>query len=79
LSEKIEAKRKLSEKKRKKREKNRKKVKKKRKKQKNILEFRFALFPFEAKITKSKRSEKFEAKRREKREVKFYSERVKHM
>jgi hypothetical protein len=31
--------------------------------EKNILEFRFALFRFEAKITKSKRSEKFEAKK----------------
>jgi hypothetical protein len=33
----------------------------------------------EANITKVKRSEKFEAKRSEKREVKFYSEVVKHM
>ncbi len=69
------------------------------KKGKNRLEFRFALFHFEAKITKSKRSEtfkakkkrkkrkkckvkrsqKFEAKISEKREVKFYSEIVKHM
>jgi hypothetical protein len=49
------------------------------KKQKIILELRFALFHFEAKITKVKRSEKFEAKRSEKREVKFYSEIVKHM
>ncbi len=48
------------------------------KKQKNRLEFRFALFHFEAKITKVKRSEKFAAKRSEKREVKFYSEIVKH-
>ncbi len=30
---------------------------------KNRLEFRFALFRFEAKITKSKQSEKFEAKK----------------
>ena len=60
----------------------RKKSDKKRKKRKNRLGFRFALFNFEAKITKSKRSEKFEAKiakRSEKREVKFYSEIVKHM
>jgi hypothetical protein len=34
---------------------------------------------FEAKITKVKRSKKFEAKISEKREVKFYSEIVKHM
>ncbi len=33
---------------------------------KNRLEFRFALFHFEAKITKVKRSEKFEAKRSKK-------------
>ncbi len=59
--------------------KNEKNSKKKWKKQKNRLEFRFALFRFEAKITKSKRSEKFKAKRSEKREVKFYSEIVKHM
>jgi hypothetical protein len=52
---------------------------KKRKKRKNRLEFCFALFRFEAKITQVKRSEKFEAKRSEKREVKFYSEIVKHM
>ncbi len=45
---------------------------------KNRLEFRFAFFHFEAKITKVERSEKFEAKRSEKREVKFYSEIVKH-
>ena len=44
------------------------------KKRKNRLEFCFALFHFEAKITEVKRSEKFEAKRSEKREVKFYSE-----
>jgi hypothetical protein len=56
-----------------------KKAKKKTKKRKNRLEFCFALFRFEAKITKVKRSEKFEAKRSEKREVKFYSETVKHM
>jgi hypothetical protein len=37
-----------------------------------------AMFRFEAKITQVKRSEKFEAKRSEKREVKFYSEIVKH-
>jgi hypothetical protein len=48
------------------------------KSEKNRLEFRFALFHFEAKMTKVKRSEKFEAKRSEKREVKFYSEIVKH-
>jgi hypothetical protein len=36
---------------------------KKVKKAKNILEFRLALFRFEAKITKVKRSEKFEAKK----------------
>jgi hypothetical protein len=49
---------------------------------KNILEFCFALFRFEAKITQVKRSEKFEAKKTkksEKREVKFYSEIVKHV
>ena len=40
-----------SEKKAKKCEKQRKKVKKEKKKQKNRLEFRFALFRFEAKIT----------------------------
>jgi hypothetical protein len=82
-----------------------KKAKKTRKKRKNRLKFRFALFCFEEKITKSKRSEKkqkidlnfallfrfeakitqvkpsekFEAKISEKREVKFYSEIVKHM
>ncbi len=43
-----------------------KKSEKKRKKGKNILEFRFALSRFEAKITKSKRSEKFKAKKSEK-------------
>ncbi len=37
------------------------------------------MFHFEEKITKVKRSEKFEAKIREKKEVKFYSEIVKHM
>jgi hypothetical protein len=37
------------------------------KKRKNILEFPFALFRFEAKITKVKRSEKFEAKISEKK------------
>jgi len=53
-----------------------------RKKRKNRLGFCFALFRFEAKITQVKQSEKFEAKeakRSEKREVKFYSEIVKHM
>jgi hypothetical protein len=40
---------------------------KKAKKRKNSLEFRFALFRFEAKITKVKRSEKFEAKISEKK------------
>ncbi len=46
--------------------KKRKKVKKvkKAKKRKNRLEFHFALFRFKAKITKSKRSEKFKAKNR---------------
>ncbi len=34
---------------------------------------------FEAKITKSKRSKKFKAKKCEKIEVKFYSEQAKHM
>jgi hypothetical protein len=69
---------------------------KKSEKRKNILEFRCALFHFEAKITESKRSEKFKAKKTKKskkvkrsekleaktsenREVKFYSEIVKHM
>jgi hypothetical protein len=37
------------------------KSEKKQKKLKNRLEFRFALFRFEAKITKSKRSKKFKA------------------
>jgi hypothetical protein len=37
------------------------------KKRKNRLEFRFALFRFEAKITQVKRSEKFEAKISEKK------------
>ncbi len=45
---------------------------------KNRLEFRFALFCFEVKITQVKRSKKFEAKISEKREVKFYSEIVEH-
>jgi hypothetical protein len=49
------------------------------KSEKNRLEIRFPLFRFEAKITQVKRSEKFEAKISEKREVKFYSEIVKHM
>jgi hypothetical protein len=56
-----------------------KKREKKQKKQKNRLEIRFPLFRFEAKITQVKRSEKFEAKISEKREVKFYSEIAKHM
>jgi hypothetical protein len=56
-----------------------KKVNKSEKKWKNRLEIRFALFRFEAKTTQVKRSEKFEAKISEKREVKFYSEIVKHM
>jgi hypothetical protein len=55
------------------------KAKKSEKKQKNRLEFRLALFRFEAKITKVKRSKKFEAKRSEKIEVKFYSEQAEHM
>ncbi len=42
----------------------------KQKKQKNRLEFRFALFYFEGKITKVKRSEKFEAKISEKKRKK---------
>ena len=41
----------------------RKNVKKVKKAEKNRLEFRFALFCFEAKITQVKRSEKFEAKK----------------
>ena len=40
-----------------------KKSEEKRQKRKNRLEFRFTLFRFEAKITKSKRSEKFKAKK----------------
>jgi hypothetical protein len=40
-----------------------KKSEKKAKKAKKRLEFRFALFHFEAKITKPKQSEKFEAKK----------------
>jgi hypothetical protein len=59
--------------------KNSEKKWKKAKKAKNRLQIRFALFRFEAKITQVKQSEKFEAKRSEKREVKFYSEIVKHM
>ena len=39
-----------------------KKSEKSERKRKNRLEFRFALFRFEAKITKVKRSKKFEAK-----------------
>jgi hypothetical protein len=57
----------------------RKKVKKVKTKRKNRLEFRFAWLGFEVKITKAKRSEKFEAKRSEKREVKVYSEVAKRM
>jgi hypothetical protein len=45
-------------------------VKKSEKNEKNRLEFRFALFRFEAKITKSKRSEKFKAKQSEKKRKK---------
>jgi hypothetical protein len=37
------------------------------KQKKNRLEFRFALFRFEAKITKSKRSKKFKAKKKQKK------------
>ncbi len=44
-----------------------KKSEKKWKKRKNRLEFIFALFRFEAKITQVKRSEKFEAKISEKK------------
>ena len=40
---------------------------KKGKKLKNRLEFRFALFRFKAKITQLKRSEKFKAKKSEKK------------
>ncbi len=54
-------------KKAKKAKKVKKSEKKKQKKRKNRLEFRFALFRFKAKITKVKRSKKFEAKRSEKR------------
>jgi hypothetical protein len=43
-----------------------KKSEKKRKIRKNILEFCFALFRFEAKMNKSKRSEKFKGKKSEK-------------
>jgi hypothetical protein len=43
-------------------------VKKSENKQKNRLEFRFALFRFEAKITKVKRNEKFEVKISEKKQ-----------
>ncbi len=46
-----------------------KKVKKsEKKKQKSRLEFRFALFHFKAKITKSKRSENLKRKKAEKTE-----------
>ena len=48
----------------------RKIAKKSEKKLKNRLEFRFALFRFEAKITQVKRSEKFEAKISEKKRKK---------
>jgi hypothetical protein len=41
-----------------------------RKKRKNRLEFRFTLFPFEAKIIKLKRSKKLQAKKSEKRRKK---------
>jgi hypothetical protein len=57
--------------KRKKGEKSEKKAKKsgkKWKKRKNRLEFRFTLFRFKAKITKSKRSEKFKVKKSEKKQ-----------
>ncbi len=47
-----------------------KKTKKVKKKAKKRLDFRFALFHFEAKITKSKQSEKFEAKKAKKSEKK---------
>jgi hypothetical protein len=43
-----------------------KKVKKSEISEKNRLEFHFALFRFEAKITKSKRREKFKVEKREK-------------
>jgi hypothetical protein len=45
----------------------REKSEKKRKKRKNRIEFRFTLFHFEAKITKSKRSENFKAKKKAKK------------
>ena len=45
-------------------------MKKSEKSEKKKLEFRFALFHFEAKITKSKQSEKFEAKKAKKSEKK---------
>jgi hypothetical protein len=48
--------------------KSEKKWKKAKKREKTRLEFRFALFRFEAKITKVKRSEKFEAKISEKKQ-----------
>ena len=47
--------------------KNSEKSEKSERKRKKRLEFRFALFRFEAKITKVKRSEKFEAKISEKK------------
>jgi hypothetical protein len=59
--------------------KNSEKSEKNEKKWKNRLEFHFALFRFEMKIIQMKRSEKFEAKISEKREVNFYSEIMKHM
>jgi hypothetical protein len=49
---------------------NAKNSEKKQKKQKNRLEFCFALFRFEAKITQVKPSEKFEAKISEKKRKK---------
>ncbi len=72
-------KRKLSEKNRKKVKKAKKKWKKwkKRQKQKNRLEFRFTLFRFEAKITKSKQSEKFKAKKNGKKRKKSGKKRKK--
>jgi hypothetical protein len=46
-----------------------KKSKKSEKKRKNRLEFCFALYRFEAKITKSELSEKFKAKNSEKKQI----------
>jgi hypothetical protein len=51
-------------------QKNAKNSEKSEKKRKNRLEFRFALFRFEAKITQVKRREKFEGKRSEKKRKK---------